>query len=129
MSSADDSVSNEDVAEYEIGLISEVVDIDNVEEGRLVTLRLTAPNMLPDKIKKLRARSRAVRALGVANITVSTIRDALSDEDAKRRTEVASYNKSSDEEYVMKVGNSEILERSSVSKLDVSEVEVLVRGV
>lgn len=54
---------------------SEVVSVESSGEGKLVTVRIVGPKIAPDFTREMRARGRALVAVGLVPSTVERIED------------------------------------------------------
>jgi len=104
-----------------------VLDMYDSEDGKVVLVGVFAPKRFPRQFRLARARLKAVRALGVLNTSVSTIRDILSNDEVFGLTEVRGDNTFSDDvNYIKRLAPDEILDQVDIASLELTNVEVLV---
>lgn len=104
-----------------------VLDMYDVEGGKVVLVGVFAPERFPRQFRTSRARLKAVRALGVLNTSISTIQDILTNDEVHRLTEHrGSHTFSDDVDYIKRLAPDEILDQVDIASLELTNVEVLV---
>ena len=72
-----DLPENPGAIESTLGIGSEVKDIYQAEDGVMVNVFITGPKSFPIALKEARAKSKAVQAVGVADVTIDTFEDMV----------------------------------------------------
>lgn len=112
--------------ESDLGIGTEVKDIYRTEDGVMVNVFVTGPKSFPMVLKEARAKSKAVQAVGLADITVQTFEDMVKNKEIERLAKVQNYEVFTEDGYIRDVGSRPILDRFETGKLEVVAFGVLV---
>jgi len=114
--------------ESAIGIGTEVKDIYETDSGIMVNVFVTGPKAFPMALKEARAKSKAVQAVGVADVTVDTFDSMVKNKEVERLTTVTGYERFQDEGYIRQVGSRPILDRIELARAEVVAFSVLVNA-
>lgn len=114
--------------ESTLGIGSEVKDIYETDDGVIVNVFITSPKPFPFAIREARAKSKAVQAVGVADVSVNTLDDMIKMRRIERLAEVKEYKVFEDQAYIRDVGSRFVLDKFDVSKVELVAFEVLVNA-
>lgn len=112
--------------ESALGIGTEVKDIYQHRDGVMVNVFVTGPKSFPMALKEARAKSKAVQAVGVADVTVETFEDMVVNKQIDRLATVQDYSIFDEEGYIRDVGSRPVLDRFELGKLEVVAFGVLV---
>ena len=123
-----DLPENPGAIESTLGIGSEVKDIYQAEDGVMVNVFITGPKSFPIALKEARAKSKAVQAVGVADVTIDTFEDMVVEKKIDRLTDVQGYQVFEDEGYIREVGSRPVLDRFELGKVEVVAFGILVNS-